>query len=306
MTSKTILTGLLLLAVLGCNKDTDIATQTKDAPSSVIRFGGGKIAKIVQSKAMIEESILPDQAKIGIFAWGHHKNDGDNNTTLRSDLANSLYIKAADSNELIANVEAHYPIHPDTLLNIYAYYPYQTAETNHSQKLAFDLSNQEDLMWATPVLNRNKTTSDDMIELTFNHILSAITLIFKKADDIQEEMVLQSISLEAYNPVVELDIQEGKLTQTPTQAPFDLITNLNIPITSEQQTVVTNRMLCPVDKPVFIIHMSDHDYRVESTKAFMPGKKQTYEFTLQAKDILISGSINPWEDGGTSNETIFF
>ena len=36
------------------------------------------------------------------------------------------------------------------------------------------------------------------------------------------------------------------------------------------------------------------------------GMPSTYEFTLQAKDIHLSGSINPWTDGGSSNETVYF
>lgn len=77
-------------------------------------------------------------------------------------------------------------------------------------------------------------------------------------------------------------------------------------MTATEVTIVTNYLLYPIEKPVFIVRMSDKDYRIESTKAFEGGKKQTYSFTIQAKDITISGSINPWLDGGTSSETVYF
>ena len=161
-------------------------------------------------------------------------------------------------------------------------------------------------MWATPVLNRSKATSAETVNLAFNHLLSAITVKFEKADDIKETMILQSISLAGYSPVIQLDIQTGKLTQAATESNYTFVKSLNIEVGPTQKTITTDCLLYPVARPVFIVRISDKDYRIESTKAFEAGKKQTYEFTLQAKDIHLSGSINPWEEGGSSNETVYF
>ena len=174
------------------------------------------------------------------------------------------------------------------------------------ESIPFDLNQQDDIMWATPVKNRNKTTNTEIVNLAFNHILSAITIKIQKADDIQEDMILQSISLENYSPIVQLNIQEGKLAQTASNTPYTLIKDLNLPVIPTEQTIVTDFLLCPNTKPVFIVRMSNKNYRIESTKAFESGKKQTYEFTIQAKDIQLSGSITPWVDGGGSKETIYF
>ena len=161
-------------------------------------------------------------------------------------------------------------------------------------------------MWSTPVLNRSKATSEETVNLSFNHLLSAITIKFQKADDIKEEMILESISLANYSPALQLDIQTGKLTQAVSTTAYTFIKDLKTPITPAQQTIVADHLFFPVAQPVFIVRMSGKDYRIESSKAFEPGKKQTYEFTLQAKDIHLSGSITPWVDGGSSNETVYF
>lgn len=299
-THKYIYTSLLLFILCnnGCSTDTIINNESHIS----IHFS----TQILSTKSIIAETTLPDNSQIGVFSWGHHKNDGDINTTLRKDLTNNLYTKEAGSAELVASTDAHYPINPDTLLNFYAYYPYIPSAANTPGYIPFDLSKQEDIMWATPVLNRSKVTNEETVNLSFNHLLSAITIKFKKADDIKEEMILESISLASYSPSLQLDIQTGKLTQTVSTTAYTFIKDLTTPVVPAGQTIVTDFLLCPIAKPIFIVRMSGKDYRIESSKAFEPGKRQTYEFTLQAKDIHLSGSINPWVDGGSSNETVYF
>ncbi|WP_449038232.1 fimbrillin family protein [Parabacteroides goldsteinii] len=292
---------ILSFIVLGCNNSIDKIPETD---SNKINFNA-QINSIIPTKAIIEDIIFTNNTSIGIFGWGHIKNNATNQT-VRRDLNNNQYTKSIGSNEFTCDAHAHYPINPDTLLNFYAYYPYTEAATAAPLNIPFDLKKQDDIMWATPVLDRDKTTSDEPVNLSFNHILSAITLKFKKADDIKEEMILQSISMENYPSTIQLNVQTGKLSVAPSITPYTLIDNLNKEITPNEETIVTNYLLYPVEKPVFIVRMSNKDYRIESTKAFEGGKKQTYSFTIQAQDISISGSINPWLDGGTSDETVYF
>lgn len=297
----TLLLSALFIATFGCNNDSDVVKST-DGLGDIIHFGGN----IIMSKAIINNTVFPDNAQVGILGWGYNKNNPEGNTAIRKDLANSPYTKVADSNEFTSLIEAHYPINPDTLLNFYAYYPYTEAATASPLSIPFDLTNQDDIMWATPVLNRDKTTADEPVNLSFNHILSAITIKFNKADDIKEDMILQSIAMENYPSTLRLNVQTGQLSAAPSTTPFTLIDNLNKEITPTEEVIVTDYLLYPVGKPVFIVRMSGKDYRIESIKAFEGGKKQTYSFTIQAEDISISGSINPWQDGGTSNETVYF
>ncbi len=290
-----------LITNISCSNDN----ITQDTFSNNAISFHGKIAYMTESKAIINTNELPNNSQLGIFSWGYNKNN-TTNLNIRKDLNNSQYTKTTGSNEFTCDTHAHYPINPDTLLNFYAYYPYTEAATAAPLNIPFDLKKQDDIMWATPVLDRDKTTSDEPVNLSFNHILSAITLKFKKADDIKEEMILQSISMENYPSTIQLNVQTGKLSVAPSITPYTLIDNLNKEITPNEETIVTNYLLYPVEKPVFIVRMSNKDYRIESTKAFEGGKKQTYSFTIQAQDISISGSINPWLDGGTSDETVYF
>lgn len=307
MINKKYLPTILFVIALSCNSDSDVSrTISPNGIGPEIRLGG-QIVNIAQSKAIIDGELLPDKTKVGVFGWGHHIDAGENvNTTLRKDLSNSLYIKETGVESLVTETHGHYPVSPDTLLNIYAYLPYQ-AETANLSAIPFQLKNQEDVMWATPVTNLSKTDSEKIIKLKFNHLLSAITIKFKKADDIQEEMILESIALENYPSFYQLNIQDGKLNTADIAPSNYVITEkLSRSISKETVTITTDALLLPTTKPVFIVRMSNNNYRIPSQKAFLPNKKQTYEFTIQAKDISLSGSVAPWEDGGTSDEIIYF
>lgn len=291
----------LSIILYSCTEDTPSCFSGEKAS---IRFSS-QIVNQISTKTIIGEIDFPNNSQIGIFGYGHSIGTTSNNS-IRKDLNNSPYTKISGSNEFSSVTHAHYPINPDTLLNFYAYYPYTEAATASPLSIPFELTNQDDIMWATPVLDRDKTTADEPVNLSFNHILSAITLKFNKADDIKEEMILQSIAMENYPSTIRLNVQTGELTADPSTTPFTLIDNLNKEITPTEEVIVTDYLLYPVDKPVFIVKMSDKEYLIESTKAFEGGKKQTYSFTIQAQDISISGTINPWQDGGTSNETVYF
>lgn len=301
MKSIKIYIALFFITCLGCNNDNEVI---KPGESSVIYFGS-KIVGITQNKAIINSDNLPANTRIGIFGWGHHKNDTGKNTTIRKDLNNALYTQSGDKDELICDSHAHYPVNPDTLLNFYAYHPYTEAATD-PLTIPFDLKKQDDLMWATPVTNRDKTSEAEKVELSFNHILSAITIKIKKADDIKEDMLLESISLENYPSNVLLNVQTGQLTLPVSSTPYTIASSNKQEITSQEATITTNYMLCPLENPVFIIRLSGNNFRIVSKKGFLPNKRQTYEFTIQAKDIVLTGSVRPWEDGGTSEEIIYF
>lgn len=301
MTPTKVIFTILCCIISSCNTDYGI-NKSDEKDIMVINFH-----TIIQNrtKSIIADTDFPTNSSIGIFSWGSNKSN-PTHSTIRKDLNNSLYTKTTDSNIFITIEHAHYPINPDTLLSFYAYYPYTEVATSTPLYIPFDLRKQDDIMWATPVLNKDKATADEPVNLSFNHILSAITLTFKKADDIKEDMIIQSISMENYPSTIQLNVQTGKLNATASATPYTLIDNISKEITQNEETIVTNYLLYPIEKPVFIVQMSGKNYRIESTKAFEGGKKQTYSFTIQAQDITISGSINPWQDGGTSNETVYF
>ena len=303
MNFKIFISFLLIGSCLACTNDNE-DTQPEKGTLIPIIFSG-KIANITESRAILENSAMPDNAQIGIFAWGHNKNNANSDSTLRKDLDNSMYTKST-GNVFTSTIDAHFPINPDTVLNFYAYHPFQTGVTD-IHRISFNLKDQNDILAATPVMNRGKESAEQNVNLAFNHALSAITLQIKKADDINEDMVLESISLENYPATILLDAVSGTTSAAaiPTSN-YTLASNLNKAITAETITIINNYLLHTITNPVFIVRLSNKDYRIESGKAFEAGKKQTYIFTIQANDISISATIKEWTDGGTTNEDIIY
>ena len=239
---------------------------------------------------------------IGIYGWGH-KLGQTAPLTPRPDLTNQAYT-TTDGTAYTSDMDAHFPVASDTVIDFYAYYPYQASLSN--SEASYDLKDQIDIMYATPILNKgkmdvetdtNSSTATATVALTFNHQLSAITIVIKKADDIKEPLILQKVELVNYPSSIHMNIQTGRLTASNTVADYPIPLAAPITITPAEATVSTNYLLWPGEAPTFRFSISDHTYEVHPSQAFIAGKKQKYTFTIQAEDINVGASINPWTEG---------
>lgn len=253
----------------------------------------------LDTKAIHRGSTMPTDQAIGIYGWGHKVSESSP-LVARQDLTNQAYT-TEDGTNYISNVDAHFPVAADTVIDFYAYYPYQASLSG--TKATYDLKDQIDIMWATPLLNKGKmdvqtdsNNSSAIVDLSFNHQLSAISVIIRKADDIKETLSLQKVELLQYSPSIVMDIQTGALSTSGTIADYLLPTSPQT-ITSNATTVLSDYLLWPGEAPTFRFTISDHIYQVKPTQAFMTGKQQKYVFTIQAEDINVSAAINPWTDG---------
>ena len=102
---------------------------------------------------------------------------------------------------------------------------------------------------------------------------------------------------------VRMDIQTGQLTTSDTKADYPIPLAAPITITPTEATVATNYLLWPGEAPTFRFSISGHTYEVRPSQSFIAAKKQKYTFTIQAEDINVGASINPWTEGpGGSGE----
>ena len=188
-TKQLITVSLLMgLALNSCTND-DNAVSSQQAPT-VILFSASPYR--LESKAIHTESTMPTDLPIGIYGWGH-KLGQTAPLTPRPDLTNQAYT-TTDGTAYTSNMDAHFPVASDTVIDFYAYYPYQASLSN--SEASYELKDQIDIMYATPILNKGKMDvetdtngSTATVALTFNHQLSAITIVIKKADDIKEPLI---------------------------------------------------------------------------------------------------------------------
>jgi len=243
---------------------------------------------------------MPTDLPIGIYGWGH-KLGQTAPLTPRPDLTNQAYT-TTDGTTYTSDMDAHFPVASDTVIDFYAYYPYQASLSN--SEASYDLKDQIDIMYASPILNKGKMDvetdtngSTATVALTFNHQLSAITIVIKKADDIKEPLILQKVELVNYPSSIRMNIRTGRLTASNTKVDYPIPLAAPITITPAEATVSTNYLLWPGEAPMFRFSISDHTYEVHLSQAFIAGKKQKYTFTIQAEDINVGASINPWTEG---------
>lgn len=302
-TKQLITVSLLMgLALNSCTND-DNAVSSQQAPT-VILFSASPYR--LESKAIHTESTMPTDLPIGIYGWGH-KLGQTAPLTPRPDLTNQAYT-TTDGTAYTSDMDAHFPVASDTVIDFYAYYPYQASLSN--SEASYELKDQIDIMYATPILNKGKMDvetdtngSTATVALTFNHQLSAITIVIKKADDIKEPLILQKVELVNYPSSIRMNIRTGRLTASNTKADYPIPLSAPITITPAEATVSTNYLLWPGEAPTFRFSISDHTYEVHPSQAFIAAKKQKYTFTIQAEDINVGASINPWTEGpGGSGE----
>lgn len=296
MILKSISLLLFPIAFASCSQDD--AAVIQDSPREEIHFTASTYN--IQTKAIHTDKTLPKGASVGIFGWGHEKGEVSP-LTVRTDLVNAKYTTDNGTN-LTSPMHAHFPVAADTVIDFYAYYPYK--EEIAIPSVLYKLEDQNDILWATPVMNIGKddvekeTNGDTApIAMVFNHTLSAITMVIKKDDQITETLLLENVELLKYATFATLDVKTGKFTATETDNAYPLLQNQSEELTTKADTLVNDYLLWPGEAPTFRFKISNHTYEVKPITPFEPNRRQIYTFTIKAKDISVSASINPWQTG---------
>lgn len=311
MTKHYIYFSLLLLAGFG-SCDPEASTDSPRMASPEIRFNASTYQLETQpeqkTKAIQTGETFPAGTSIGIFGWGHAVNESSP-MVARADLINNKYT-TDNGTDFISSSPAHFPIAEDTVIDLYAYSPYLADAS--SAAITYTLADQQDIMYATPVLNKGKLDIDTdsektyaSIPLAFNHALSAITLVMKKADDITETLQLEKVELLNYPSKATWNLRTQELTPGETVGKY-LVSNASKTITPAETVIVKDYLVWPGKASTFRFTISGHEYEVTPQQAFLANRQQQYTFTIQAKDISVSAAINPWEQGPSSSGDIGF
>lgn len=304
---------LLLLLFAGfLNCDPEGSTDVPSLSTPEIRFSASTYHLETQSaqltKAILTGETLPAGASIGIFGWGHAVNQSSP-LIPRADLINNKYT-TDNRTDFTSASPAHFPLAEDTVIDLYAYYPY--IEDASNAVLTYKLADQQDIMYATPVLNKGKLNVDAnggegyaSIPLTFNHALSAITVVLKKGEDITENLTLEKVELVDYPSEAALHLQTQEIKPVATDADY-LLSNTSKTITEEETVLFKDYLVWPGKAATFRFTISQHVYEVTPEQAFLANRQQQYTFTIRAKDVSVSASIHPWKEGPAGSGEIGF
>ncbi len=236
---------------------------------------GGEVS-FTSSLTRVTDCTWDDDDRVGIYAGSNYSNIEYYGGDALSAVDESIYLMAGDTDYI-------------------AYYPYSA--TLQDGVLPIDVSDQdvvEDLLYATA------TSSDDSVNLTFDHLLAKINLTIKAKDDATlSNTIYVRISNIATNQTC--DLLSGKFVDDAEIGEINLV----IP-TSGAASVDVELMMLPIDNlddlAIFIYNSStwwETDFvTTQNINEWKSGDE--YDYTLNLSDdttdevshITISGSTN--------------
>ena len=125
---------------------------------------------ITDSRALIEETYLPDDSEIGVtlLASDGNKYDGKTYSNIKFTADGTTSQTWTGSSDILLSA---------TSGNVYAYYPYSSSVTDITT-VPVETGTQTDYMYATEVTD--VYDADSEVDITMNHALSAIRFALKK------------------------------------------------------------------------------------------------------------------------------
>lgn len=189
-------------------------------------------------------------------------------------------------------------------VTVFAYYPYD--ESGNISAYSIKSEEQVDLLSATKEIEEISTSSST-VDLSFNHLLSKVSLTIKAGDGLTSTdldnltVELSGISTEA---TFDLTKSESEVTTTNSNKKLALATIITKGDDSGEITYVSSSaIVIPQELNDATILFSTDSYgtfsAMLSAKEFKAGKEHTYTATLNRNGIEITeANIDGWGDGG--------
>ncbi len=174
---KKIFSFMLGLSALCCMTSCSPENDSMEPSSQSLPLSLSVQTGLHESRALIETDYLPNASEIGVTVTNTSGGNYDGLTTYRN-----IKFTASGSDASQTWTGASSILLSSTKGNIYAYYPYSSAETTGTT-VAVETASQTDYLYATPVTGQNDATiytNDGKVSLTMKHALSAIRLKIKK------------------------------------------------------------------------------------------------------------------------------
>lgn len=282
----TVLTALAVsgITLMGCSEDSE-SYEGQDSKLTI----SVNTAEMAKTKALIEETTLPEGSKIGIslknLDGGNYDNEQYNNIEWTASGTGASQTWASISDVLLSA----------TIGKVYAYYPYSSNVTS-IDAVPVTASSQVDYMYAKPTAGI--CYGENVVRLTMNHALAAIRLSIKKGDYIGECNVT-SVSVKGNTAATDamLNAETGKLSN---------VTGKNKAISLSQSFTANSNTAQNMDvivvpsgessKLTFTITVDNKEYEcTEAPITLQKGYIYCYTLTVNDSNLSVSGvTIDNW------------
>lgn len=211
----------------------------------------------------------------------------------------------------------YYPYDPINKLYFYAYSP-ATGEPvdGNPMKVRFDLTGQEDILWAKDDKGIGKATyfqgNQDQPMFKFYHKLARINILCKRGIGFPDGIRLTKVVLHDQKYHATIDLASGNVE---CQGSTEFETNPNLSINALGFDLAGSFMIEPTGSLTISMSTSNNSIpfntTIESKDLFASGGIKTEEFEagysydvkfeFLATEIFVTTAVAPWSDGGISN-----
>ena len=295
MKHKIVVTALTALATIGitfvsCSKDNE-GYEERDARLSI----SVNTAEMPKTKALIEETTLPEGSKIGVSLKnldGGDYDDGQyNNNEWTASGTGGAQTWISTSDILLSATKG----------KAYAYYPYNSSVTS-MDAVPVTTSSQVDYMYAKPTAGI--CYGENTAQLTMNHALAAVRLSIRKGNYTGECNVTSiSVKSNAVATDATLNAETGKLSN---------ISGKNTAISLPQNFAAGNTarnvdvIVVPSgesSKITFTLTIDNKEYDCEEAPiTLQKGNIYCYTLTINDSSLSVSGvAIDNWNYTNTGD-----
>ena len=294
--AKGTFVSLLLAActtLIGCSNEEGIDYST---PLQIKVNTAG----VQESRAMIEESTLPDASQVGVLVAG---SDGGayNGKTYN----NILFQATGTGNSQTWNSDDEILVSDNTGL-LYAYYPYNPDVTDFTQ-IPIETASQEDYMYATPV-----EVDNDKVQavITMNHAMAAVRLEIVKGN-FSSDATVSNIRIKSTGMGTSalMNAKTGALSSIAGAGTWFTEDHADATITtsdgpaSEFLVIPTGNSTASIDM-LFTVNGSDYTLQTTPSTTLEPGYIYSYTAVLNDAEVTLkSVFVEPWvtQNKGSQN-----
>jgi hypothetical protein len=286
MKTKYYLTALAAVLFSACSNESNevipVEPETEaEAPVTPVAL---QVQANISATTRVANGAFAIDDAIGVYAV----------STATDGLTSGVNVKYVATNTT-ADFSADAPIYFQDRndVNVSAYYPYTETVTNNT--LSVSLSDQKDILFA----HKDKVAyTETSLALTFDHVLTQLTLVLKAGDGIENLDALTAVKLKDLVSAASWNVLTGALTNGDTKTDYEVTS-----FTANQDGSKSLSLLAfPVSGETSIALKVtydgvDYDATLTAGSGLAAGNNYTYTVNIKQSGLAINGStINEWAD----------
>lgn len=314
--AKFALLALALSSLYGCSVQEELPSSSRE-----IRLGVQNATRAINSMADLV-AVGDNLGVYGVLATDASGSVSEGGWTAENLVMDNVHTSGVDASTgtIYWPGSYFYPIETDRYVRFCAYHPYasgdnfsvETSTEGNAPKLHFQLTGQEDLMFAGPVVG-NVSMHPDM--LTFRHQLTQLSFCIVDAGGAFSGKTIDSITFTDTNTSGEMDLNTGEVRGWSAPAEIAVPDMNHIPMTGTPdapQAVGGEVMLQPGCSSFHIRVVTSlgtfKDVEIHPTSivggvpetTFAAGRSYLITLTFHERNEIAMGStVTPWQFAGT-------